>query len=430
MITEIVVLLVLVIVNAFFAASEIALISLNDNKIKIMAEEGHKRAGLLHKLLKEPSRFLATIQIGITLAGFLASAFAAGTFAERLAEFVVSTDLPISPTWVETISLIVVTLILSYFTLVFGELVPKRLAMQKAEPIAMLAAHPLSILSIVTYPFVKLLTLSMNITVRAFGVDPNGDDRQVTEEEIRMMIDVGNERGAIQEREKNMIDNIFELDNKVASDIMTHRTNISGIPLDAGLEEVVRIIDTEKYSRIPVYEDNIDHIVGVLHAKDVIRMAVSAPQEFKLSKLIRKPLLVPESKRTDELLKELQLTKNHFAVVVDEYGGTAGIVTIEDLLEEIVGNIFDEHDIDEKEFVKLDESTYVLKGTASLHDMREHLGVGLPSEDYDTISGFIIGQLGRIPDEGETPTIEWEGMLIKVEKADEKRILEVKICLT
>lgn len=427
---EIGILLILVLINAFFAASEIALISLNDNKVKAWAEEGQKRAKLLYKLLKEPSRFLATIQIGITLAGFLASAFAAETFAERLTDYAVSSGVPVPSAWMETLSLISITLVLSYFTLVFGELVPKRIAMNKAEPISMVAAHPLNALSIIAYPFVKLLTLSTNMTVRLFGVDPHKDEQHVTEEEIRMMIDVGNERGTIQERERTMIENIFEFDNKTVSDIMTHRTNITAIPIDAAWEDVVHLMDVEKFSRYPVYEENIDQIIGILHVKDVIRIAARPDGPFPLREIIRKPLLVPESKRTDVLLRELQQHQTHIAVVVDEYGGTAGIVTIEDLLEEIVGNIFDEHDVEEKEIVKVDEQTYQIKGTAGLHEIRDFFGIHLPVEEYDTISGFIIGQLGRIPDEGEEAAVEWEDLILQVEKSDDRRILEVKVLLT
>jgi putative hemolysin len=429
LLTEIVILMVLILINAFFAASEIALISLNDNKIKVMAEEGHKQAKLVYKLLGEPSRFLATIQIGITLAGFMASAFAAESFAGRLAEFAYSQGLPISQRWLETISVIVITLVLSYFTLVFGELVPKRLAMKKAEPIAMIAARPLTLLSGITLPFVKLLTLSTNMTVRLFGVDPHSSDENVTEEEIRMMVDVGKERGTIQEDEKFMINNIFEFDNIIVSDIMTHRTNIIAVPIQSTLKEVVTLINVEQYTRLPVYEENIDNIVGVLHVKDIIQFMESCDEgAFNLSEIIRKPYLVPTSKRADDLFKDLQKTKVHLAVVIDEYGGTAGIVTSEDLLEEIVGNIFDEHDEEEKDIHKVDDNTFIMDGVISLDDVKAFLDIDLPTQDYDTLSGFVIGQLGRFPNENEKPIIEFNGMIFKVEEADEKRITSVKVC--
>jgi putative hemolysin len=428
LIMEVFILIVLILINAFFAASEIALISLNDNKIRNMADEGHKKAKMLYSLMKEPSRFLATIQIGITLAGFLASAFAAESFAEHLAAWIYSFGVPIPEATLETISVVVITLVLSYFTLVFGELVPKRLAMKKAEAISMLAARPLTILSKVTAPFVRLLTLSTNLIVRLFGVDPNSNDEEVTEEEILMMVDVGKERGAIQENEKMMIHNIFDFNNKVVSDIMTHRIHIVGIPNDASLTEVIHIINEEKYTRFPVYRERIDDIVGILHVKDMMMYLNNCDESsFELKKLLRKPYHVPVSRRTDELFRDLQKHKVHMAVVIDEYGGTAGIVTSEDLLEEIVGNIFDEYDEEVKDIIKVDDHTYNINGFVSLDDMEHMLDIGLPVEDYETISGFVIGQLGRLPAENDKPRIEFNGYLFQVEEANSKRITKVKV---
>jgi putative hemolysin len=433
LVTEILVLLVLIIINAFFAASEIALISLNDNKIKLLAESGDKKAKMLQNLLSEPSRFLATIQIGITLAGFLASAFAAGSFSGRLAEYLFELGVPIPKDLLETISVVVITLILSYFTLVLGELVPKRLALQKAEAIAYFAVMPLTILSKLTYPFVKLLTLSMNVIVRLFGVDPNAENENVTEEEIRMMIDVGKEKGTIQDSEKLMINNIFEFDNKTVSDIMTHRTNIVAIPMDYTLQETAKIVNLEKYTRFPVYEENIDHIVGVLHVKDLIQFVENCDEsKFNLKQLIREPYYVLESIRTDHLFKEMQKHKVHMAIAVDEYGGTDGIVTIEDLIEEIVGNIFDEHDefdFDDEEIIELDSNTYLFPGTTNLYEVEDILNVELPTQEYDTLSGFVIGQLGYIPDGNDHPSIEYQNITFQVEEMNELRIMIVKVSI-
>jgi len=429
LLTEIFVLVILVIMDAFFAASEIALISLNDNKIRLMAEDGDKKAKILNNLLKEPSKFLATIQIGITLAGFLASAFASETFAEPLVKLLVATGIPVPEAWLKTASMLVITIILSYFTLVLGELVPKRIAMKKAEPIARFVASPLRALAAFTAPFVKLLTASTNFFVRLFGVDPEADEEQVTEEEIRMMVDVGEEKGTIHENEKEMINNIFEFNNKTVSDIMTHRTDIAALPIDASLREVIDFINTEKYSRIPVYQDNIDNIVGVMHSKYVFQFVTNDDtSNFTLRDLIRQPYFVPESKRTDELFKELQQNKTHMAIIIDEYGGTAGIVTLEDLIEEIVGNIFDEDDDEEKELEKIDENTYLIKGSISLDEAQEILGSQLPVDEYETLSGFIIGQIGRIPEKGDEPTIEYNDLVFKVEEVDEKKISKVKVC--
>ena len=298
MTTQILFLILLIGVNAFFAASEIALISLNDNKIKIMADEKNLKAIQLVKLLSEPSRFLATIQIGITLAGFLASAFAAESFADPLVNIIKAYDLPITDSVLRVLTVTVITIILSYFTLVLGELVPKRVAMKKAESIAFFVVTPLTVLSKVTSPFVKFLTTSTNFCVRLFGIDPNSNDDDVTEEEIRMMIDVGEEKGTIHEREKIMINNIFEFNNKTAEDIMTHRMELVGIPHDIGLRKLIDIVKTEQYSRIPVYNESIDNIIGVLYVKDLLPLIVEeAERDFELDSYIRKPFLFPFRKK-------------------------------------------------------------------------------------------------------------------------------------
>ncbi len=430
MLSEFLILLILILLNAFFAASEIALISLNDNKIRLMAEEGNKKAKQIKQLLDEPSKFLATIQIGITLAGFLASAFAAENFAGRLVEFIKQTGTRIPDVWLKSFSLIVITVILAYFTLVLGELVPKRLAMKKAEPISMLVVSPLNYLSRLTSPFVKLLTWSTNFFVRLLGFDPLEEDEKITEEEIRMMVDVGERRGAIDESEKLMINNIFELNDKTVEEIMTHRTEIVAFPVETNFNTLLASINIERYSRIPVYEGSIDNIIGVLYVKDIIPHISSMGDKGKLDLryIIRPPYFVPASKRTNELLKEIQKSKIHIAIVIDEYGGTAGIVTLEDLLEEIVGNIFDEYDEEEEEIRQLDENTFLIEGYAGLDRVQHYLDMDLPIEDYETLSGFIIGQLGRIPGQDDKPSIEFDGVIFKVEEVCEKRIVRVKAC--
>ncbi|WP_166244235.1 hemolysin family protein [Paenibacillus turpanensis] len=426
---ELFVLIVLIFVNAFFAASEIALISLNDVKVKAEAEEGDRKAILLYALLQEPSKFLATIQIGITLAGFMASAFAADSFSESLAAFAAEAGVPLPFATLDAIAVILITLVLSYFTLVFGELVPKRLAMKKAELISSIAARPLTILSRVTAPFVALLTASTNLTVRLFGVDPDANEEKVTEEEIRMMVDIGKERGAIQEAEKMMIDNIFEFNNKVASDIMTHRINIVAIPVDISLEKLVALMNEEQFTRYPVYDGGYDHIIGILHVKSMMPYLNHCDDEpFDIRSLIYKPYHVPSSRRTDELFREMQQNNVHMVVVIDEYGGTAGIVTIEDLLEEIVGNIFDEYDEITMEFEKVDDHTYVIEGTVSLEFAGRLLRLSLPVEAYDTLGGFIVGEIGRLPVVGEE--LEYGGALFKVAEVGEKRISRVKVLIS
>lgn len=423
---EFIFLILLISLNAFFAASEIALISLNDNKIKVMAEDGHKKAKQLLKLLGEPSRFLATIQIGVTLAGFLASAFAADTFAEPLVALIKTTDIQISDSILRVGTVIVITLILSYFTLVFGELVPKRIAMTKAEPIAFSVVSVLLVISAIASPFVRFLSFSTNLIVRMFGIDPYAAQSDVTEEEIRMMVDVGEEKGTIQEREKIMINNIFEFNNKEAEDIMTHRMELFSLPVSANLDEIIDLINQEKFTRIPVYEDNIDDIVGILHVKDLIPLInAKSIENFSLKDSIRKPYFVPTSKKIDELFVELQLAKTHIAVVIDEYGGTAGIVTIEDLVEEIVGNIFDEYDEEQIDFKKLADDSYEVSGMMNLEELEERFEVGFPIDEYETLSGFIISLLGFIPEDGNVSEISFRNLHFKIAQVTEKRIEKV-----
>lgn len=422
------VLIVLILVNAFFAASEMALISLNDNKIRLMAQGGNKKAKKLQELLREPSRFLATIQIGITLAGFLASAFAAESFASDLSILLVSLGVPVSAAILDTFSLIVITLILSYFTLVFGELVPKRLAMKKADAIAIFAATPLHVLSKVTSPFVKLLTLSTNLIVRLFGVNPEENEEEVSEEEIRMMLDAGAERGTIQLAEKFIINNIFDFDDKLVSDIMIHRIHIVALPIDATPEEVAHTAENESFSRFPLFDKNIDNIVGLLHSKDIIPyFSGQSGASWNLSELARKPYFVPTSKKAHELFYEMQQNRVHFAVVVDEYGGTAGIITLEDLLEEIVGNIYDEHDKEEQEYTIMDDLSYLFKGTMSLKEVQEVLRTELPYEQYDTLSGFVIGQLGYIPSAEDRPEFMYGKYTYAAYDVGQRQVLKVKV---
>ena len=429
MIGNLVFLVILIGVNAFFAASEIALISLNDNKIKLMAEEGNKKAGQLVKLLGEPSRFLATIQIGITLAGFLASAFAAESFANPIVQMLQGFGIQAPESILRVTTVIVITVVLAYFTLVLGELVPKRVAMKKSEGIAFFVVGPLMILSKVTSPFVKFLTISTNFFVRFFGVDPHSVDDDVTEEEIRLLVDVGEEKGAIAQQEKVMINNVFEFNNKTAEDIMTHRIEIVGIPVDIDLDNLVDLVEREKYSRIPVYEGSLDNIVGVLYAKDLITLIKQEEREnFSLDKFIRKPFFTPMQKKINQLFFELQGAKNHLAVVLDEYGGTAGIVTVEDLVEEIVGNIFDEYDEEEDlEFKKINEHTYEISGMISLYELETHLGIELPVEEHETLNGFFINLYGNIPPKGVISEVRFQNLRILAVEVTDKRIEKVMI---
>jgi putative hemolysin len=430
---QIIFLTFLIFTNAFFAASEIAIISLNDNKIKKMADEGNKRAKYIVKFTKEPSKFFATIQVGVTISGLLASAVAAESFAGRVTNILISWGLNIiSQDMLRAIILIVITVILSYFTLVFGELVPKRLAMQNPEFFSMASIGLLNFVGKIARPFVNLLTLSTNIIIKIFGADPNANADNVTEEEIRMMVDLGEEKGTIECTEKEMIENVFDFNNTTVSEAMTHRKDIVAIAKDATLEDIIDMVEKEKFTRFPVYEEDIDNIIGMIHAKDLIRYITNKEKKpFDIKDILRQIYFVPESKKTDDTFRELQKNKIYMAVVIDEYGGTAGIVSVEDLMEEIVGNIFDEYDNEEEnEFEVIDENTQIVAGTVSLFAIARRFDKKLPVEDYDTLGGFIMGHLGIVPEDNERPEFEFNGLLFKVEAVEEKRITKVKICDT
>ncbi len=423
------ILLFLVAINAFFAASEIAIISLNDQKLRKTAEQGDKKAKLIYNLLREPSQFLATIQVGVTLSGLLASAVASESFSDALVDLLDGLGLPVSRSVLKLIAVIIITLSLSYFSLVLGELVPKRLAMKNPDAISRRTIQPLRVIYLLAKPFIKLLSLSTNLVLRLFGINPALEEERITEEEIRLMVDVGQQKGVIPSAEKEMIDNIFDFDNTAVSEVMTHRTEMVALPLDASRDQILQIVIQEQFSRIPVYQESLDNIVGILHTRDLIPL-LKQPNtvEIRLAGLIKEPYYVPESKKNNDLLRELQKHRIHLAVVVDEYGGTAGIVSIEDLLEEIVGNIFDENDEEETEFEKVDEDTYLIDGTVAVEDVNKLLGINLPSTRFDTLSGYLVSKLGRIPRAGETPVIEAEKVVFKVEAVEERRITRVKAC--
>lgn len=426
MIFQLTVLFVLILLNAYFAATEIAFISLNDAKIEKQAKEGNKKARQIEKMLKNPSKFLATIQIGITLAGFLSSAFASDTFANMLAPKLNSLFPFISVEIFKGISIIIITIILSFFTLVFGELVPKRIAMKYYEKIAYYSIGTIRAISILTAPFVKILTSSTNVISKLFGISEN-DEEIVTEEEIKMLIDEGEEKGTIELEEKEMINNIFEFNDISVSEVMTHRTDIFAIDINSDIEENLKELDDYKYSRIPIYEDTIDDIKGILFIKDLLKY-YRTKKPIKVKSIMREAYFVSENKPINELFKDLQKNKMQMAIVIDEYGGTAGLVTMEDLLEEIVGNIFDEYDDIEYEFQKVDDNTFIINGSVSIYDLKKILNVDVPEGDYETLSGYLLEILGRVPEDNENPTIETENVIYKIEKYEDKRILWVKAC--
>jgi putative hemolysin len=430
---QVVLIFVLVFINAFFSASEMAVVSLNKTKINYMANEGNKKAKLLIKLIEEPSRFLATIQVGITFAGFLASAFAAVGISERVADIIDSLGVPFITAASDEISLILVTVLLSFITLVLGELLPKRIALQNSEGIAMFVVTPIRFISKLSFPFVKILTASTNFFARIFNIKSEKVDEEVTEEEIRMMIDVGEENGVLNETEKEMIDGIFEFDNTLAKEIMTPRTNVFTVNMNTPIQELIDLVLEEQYSRIPVYEDEMDNIIGILFMKDLFKvLRKNKIEEICIRELLRPASFVPETKNIDKLFRELQKSKNHMAILIDEYGGFSGIVTIEDLIEEVMGNIFDEYDedYDSSDYIqKVDNTTYIVNGMVGINEVNETLDIELPSEHFDTIGGFMIDLLGSIPKENEEHIVEYENLIFKVEKVNEKRIELVKICM-
>ena len=417
--------LVLIMLNAYFAATEIAVISLNENILRRQAEDGDKKAARLLKIVETPTRFLSTIQIGITLAGFLGSAFAADNFAGRIRDWaVVKWQLDASAAAaVNTLAVVLITIILSFFTLVLGELVPKRVAMQKAEQVARFTCGVVSGLAAVMRPLIWLLTVSTNGVLRLLHIDPNAEEDQVSEEEIRMMVDIGEEKGAIESGEKEMIENIFEFNNMTAEEVMIHRTDVVMLWARDSDEEIVRTIRETGLTRFPVYEEDADDIVGILNTRTYLLNARES-QPRPLRELLTPAYFVPESVRTDVLFRDMQARKIHMAVVVDEYGGTSGIITMEDLLEEIVGNIYDEFDPqDEQEIIPLGENQWRVAGSADLEEVAEALDVELPGdEEYDTLGGLVFAQLAVIPEDGSHPEVEVCGLHIRVEELSDRRV--------
>ena len=426
MLLSIIFLIILILINAFFASTEMAFISLNDNKIKMMAKEKNKKAMKIQKMLENPSKFLATIQIGITLAGFLSSAFAADTFADKLAPLLNNLIPFISVIAWQNISIVIITIILSYFTLVFGELVPKRLSMKYSEEIAFTACGIIKILSILTAPFVSFLTFSTNTVSKLFGV--TGEEQEtVTEEEIKMLINEGKENGTIEVEETEMINNVFEFNDKIVSEIMVPRTEIFALDMNLSIAEVIdELSEDKRYSRIPVYDETIDEIKGIVYVKDILLSQKN--KNVKIKTIMKEPYFVPENKLVNELFEDLRKNKKQIAIVVDEYGGTAGMVTMEDILEEIVGEIYDEYDKEQAKYKKIDENTYLIEGNVAIYDVEKILEIEISEGEYDTLAGYLIEKLGRIPKENEKPVIETKDATYKIEKIKDKKIIEVKAC--
>lgn len=426
MIKQILLQIILIALNAFFAATEIAVISLNEKKVRALAEDGNKKAVKMLKIIEEPTQFLSTIQIGITLAGFLGSAFAADNFAEVLSAaiskaFNLSAD---NTKIINTVAVVLVTLILSYFTLIFGELVPKRIAMKHKEKLANSVCGIISFLAAVLKPIIWFLTISTNAVLRLVGIDPHEKEEPVSEEDIVLMLDAGADEGSLDHDDIEYIKNVFKLDKMTAEDVMTPRKSVISISYDASDKEILEIIEEESYSRIPVYEDNPDKIIGILHACDYLLKRNE--KNFDLKSILHTPVFVPETVSLDVLFKNMQTDHNHLAVVVNEYGETSGIVTMEDILEEIVGEIWDERDEEIDEFKKIGDNTYKVLCTASLEDFREYFKLEDEEElDVSTVNGWITEITGIIPEVNYS--FDYKNLTVTITKADQFMTHEIKV---
>ena len=410
--------IILIAVNAIFACAEIAVISMSDTKLEKLEEEGDRRAKTLRKLTEVPARFLATIQVAITLSGFLASAFAADAFAGRLQSGLARVGIALP----SGAAIVLITLVLSYLTLIFGELVPKRLAMKSPEKVSLKLAGLLYVVSRIFYPLVALLTVSTNGVLRLFGVDPTEEGEAVTEEEIRMLVDAGSEKGTIDSDEQEMIRNVFEFDDLSVDEICTHRKDVVILYTDDTLEEWKRLIDQSRHSRFPVCRETADNVVGILDAKDFFRLYGCSREEM-MDRAIDPAYYVPGTIKADVLLQNMKKTGHYFAVVLDEYGGMDGVVTLKDLIEQLLGDLVEEDEAARpEEIVRISENTWKIQGTASLDDVAEELDITLPVEEYDTFGGYVFGELGSVPEDGSRFEMDTEDLHIRVFRVRDHRI--------
>ena len=420
---QIVIIIILTGINAFFSSAEMAIVSLNKNKLKILIEEGNKKAILLDNLLKEPSKFLSTIQVGITLASFFASASAATGLSQFLSEALKPLNIPYS----SQISMILITFILSYVTLVFGELIPKRIALRNSENIALSSVGVIVFISTIFSPFVKFLTFSTNLVLTILRMKEDNIEEKVSKEELRSLVEVGKEHGVINESEQEMIENIIEFDEKIAREIMIPRTKVFLIDKNISIHELFENKEIGKYSRIPVYENEADNIIGILLTKDLMMEAYKKGfDDIKISDLVQEAYFVPETKNVNELFNEMQLEKKHITILIDEYGGFSGIVTLEDLIEEVMGNIDDEFDDEDLSIHQISKNKYLVNGDVSLYDLNDNFHFELESKYYDTLSGILIENLGYIPEDNENiEPITINGVVFKPQRVRNKKIEKV-----
>ncbi len=417
--------LLLITLNAIFASAEIAVLSIPDAKLERLAETGNPRARRLFRITREPARFLATIQVAITLSGFLGSAFAADNFSEPLVDWLLGLGVPLPRNTLDAIAVVLITLLLSYFTLVFGELVPKRLAMKKAEAVAMGISGLVSLIAFLFRPIVWFLSLSTNLVLRLCGIDPNEAEENVSEEEIRMMVDAGSEKGTIDHQEKEFIQNVFEFNDITAADVAIHRTEIIALWLEDDMTLWDETIHESRHTLYPVCDESPDNIVGILNAKDYFRLKEKT-RETVLTQAVHPAYFVPETVKADMLFRNMKKDRHAMAVVLDEYGGVYGIVTMYDLITELVGDLNDEPDNagePEPHVEQVDENTWKLFGNVELELLEEVTGLDFPSEDYDTFTGYVFDALGNIPADGDTHiTLELEHIRVIVEKVEGHQI--------
>ncbi|EAA0180616.1 hemolysin family protein [Listeria monocytogenes] len=421
-ILQLILIVVLTMLNAFFASAEMALVSLNKNRVKSQAETGDKKAVMLAKLVDDPSKFLATIQVGITLAGFFSSASAATSIATRLESVFGGSS------FAKELSIIVVTIVLSYITLVFGELYPKRLALQKSEKIARVSVRPIMAVGVVLRPFVKFLSFSTDILVKLTRMEKNTDNEKMTREEMQLLIETGRRDGVIEVEELQMLRGVFEMDNKYAREVMVPRTDAFMIDAETESEELCDALLSENFSRVPVFTGDQDSVLGILHMKDFFAEArKSGFENIDVKALVKDAYFAQETMFIDDLLKNMQRTRNQMAILMDEYGGVAGIVNVEDLLEEIVGEIDDENDVFSDEVKKIDETTFIVEGRMPLDDFNEMFHVELPSRGVDTVAGFVLTLTGTIPEEDDKVVVEYGTLRFTVEEMNDARLVSVRV---
>lgn len=421
----------LIALNAVFASAEIAVISINDNKLARMAAGGDKRAIRLSRLTSQPARFLATIQVAITLSGFMGSAFAAENFSDSIVEWLLKLGVTIPIQTLDTIAVVCITVILSYFTLIFGELVPKRIAMRKAEALALGMSLPIGLIAKLFAPIVWFLTASTNGILRLIGIDPNHEENAISEEEIRMMVDVGSEKGAIDPTEKQLIQNVFEFDDLTAREIATHRTEVILLSLEQSMDEWQKIICSSRHTLYPICNGSADNIVGILNAKDYFRLE-NQSRESVLSYAVTSPYFVPESVKADVLFRNMKRSHNSLAVVLDEYGGVCGIVTLNDLVEQLVGELEDsEKASDTPTSVEvIDTGKWLVHGATPIEEVAAVLGVDLSDDEYETFNGLVLDALGSIPQDGTNIEFETSGLVIRVIEIRDHRVEKAVVGLS